>query len=262
MVIMRNGVKIVAISDLHEQCNIEKMEKGIEAKRPDIVVVAGDIQGSGGKFGGRLYWAYEFSPFLRRLEERHIDVVVIPGNHDFWLHEASTAENLHMGRVNPNLHLVDGLTRTVKGVSFWGTSWVPFINGQWKGETSENELKSIYAGMPLGVDVVVSHGPPLGIGDDNFDVSMQFKPQYRKHFGSSALRDEVLKKKPKLVICGHIHSGDHAPYKIGDTTVVNVSLIDERYKPAYGLTQVFCQYGKELKITRGRKWYARSATHG
>ena len=33
--------------------------------------------------------------------------------------------------------------------------------------------------------------------------------------------------------CGHIHTGDHTPVRLGSTLCRNVSYLDEQYTPAY-----------------------------
>ena len=40
-------------------------------------------------------------------------------------------------------------------------------------------------------------------------------------------------KKIGINFCGHIHTGDHYGVKYNDTTVYNVSLLDENYNEAY-----------------------------
>ena len=57
------------------------------------------------------------------------------------------------------------------------------------------------------------------------------------HFGSLDLTDEIARKRPRFVFCGHIHTGDHVPVVLdhgeSSTTVYNVSRLDEDYEIAY-----------------------------
>lgn len=117
--------------------------------------------------------------------------------------------------------------------------------------------------MPKGIDVLVSHSPPYGKWtyiDENWDVSTQYDRRYWKHLGSMSLRKAIIDKKPKLVVCGHIHSGDHGLNRIGDTALINCSLIDERYAEAYNPSKievVVCEDGsRKMRFkTKGvKKW--------
>lgn len=47
------------------------------------------------------------------------------------------------------------------------------------------------------------------------------------------LADAILEKKPRYVFCGHIHTGDHAPARFGESEICNVSRLDEKYEIRY-----------------------------
>jgi len=69
------------------------------------------------------------------------------------------------------------------------------------------------------VDVLLTHIPPYGVLDK---VSSSFVPESwkGKHAGSKLVLDYIKKKKPKLVICGHIHEAK-GEKMIGQTRVIN-----------------------------------------
>jgi len=71
-----------------------------------------------------------------------------------------------------------------------------------------------------GVDIVVTHAPPQGLGDD----------QDPAHWGFEALRTFIDQYKPKYLIHGHVHMsyGHSIPREIRykDTTIINAY---ERY---------------------------------
>jgi Icc-related predicted phosphoesterase len=79
---------------------------------------------------------------------------------------------------------------------------------------SPAELEAVYAQVPAGVDILVSHQPPYGCGDLGL--------------GSIELRTAIRRVKPKLVICGHIHDAV-GRFECDGTTVYNVS-VDEQYR--------------------------------
>ena len=71
-----------------------------------------------------------------------------------------------------------------------------------------------------GVDIVVSHAPAMGLGDDDDPA----------HRGFEALRDLLEEYQPKYLFHGHVHMryGFNRPrtLRFGDTTIVNAC---ERY---------------------------------
>jgi Icc-related predicted phosphoesterase len=48
--------------------------------------------------------------------------------------------------------------------------------------------------------------------------------------GCADLRNAILRVRPKLHVCGHIHVG-HGKYQLGETMVVNASICNEAYDP-------------------------------
>ena len=51
--------------------------------------------------------------------------------------------------------------------------------------------------------------------------------------GSVELAEAVRRARPRHLLCGHIHTGDHAPVRLASTTCRNVSYLDEQYAPAF-----------------------------
>jgi Icc-related predicted phosphoesterase len=74
--------------------------------------------------------------------------------------------------------------------------------------------------IPADTDIVVAHGPPHGYGDRTGN----------EHVGSTAMTETFERVRPRLTVCGHIHPA-HARYRLGETQIVNASLIDDQYRP-------------------------------
>jgi Icc-related predicted phosphoesterase len=55
----------------------------------------------------------------------------------------------------------------------------------------------------------------------------------KTHIGCIPLGDAVDEKKPVLHFCGHLHSCTHEPQQRGETTVTNVSVVNEHYNRVY-----------------------------
>lgn len=87
------------------------------------------------------------------------------------------------------------------------------------------DLVSVYAEIPEGVDILVSHQPPFGYGDRhaNYDSGRI------EHLGSRELRAAIDRVRPKLVVCGHIHDG-YGRYEHDGIPIYNVAVVDEQYR--------------------------------
>ena len=90
-----------------------------------------------------------------------------------------------------------------------GIPVTPF--GGWSYDFSEAEAGSLLAGCK-SVAVLVVHSPPLNTVDH--DSSGQIR-------GSQAIREFVEKSRPKLVVCGHIHSDWEKSVRLAETLVLN-----------------------------------------
>jgi len=73
------------------------------------------------------------------------------------------------------------------------------------------------------LDFLLSHSPPLNAGDQMVSGHC---------VGSSSLRSTIEAVHPRFVICGHIHEA-RGQYIIGQTRVLNVSYLDEHYRPVF-----------------------------
>ena len=105
-------------------------------------------------------------------------------------------------------------TVSIKGVEFvgiCGTVPLPFRS---RLAFREKSLTASAAGLIRPETVLVAHPPPLGVRDRALN---------RFHVGSRRLRELVLKRRPRVLICGHVH--EQAGMDIlGETLVVNCSM--------------------------------------
>jgi Icc-related predicted phosphoesterase len=140
-----------------------------------------------------------------------------------------------------NFHYLRDSSVIIDGIHFYGTPWTPeFCNWYFMKYDTEEGLGKIFSKIPEGVDYMLSHGPMWGCND------MIEKPIYQSqsdkgHLGSKMLAKYAKLAKVKNIFVGHIHSGSHKEEKIlwdindlnGYITSVNVSILDEEYKPFY-----------------------------
>ncbi len=144
-------------------------------------------------------------------------VMVTWGNHDFCGHTYDS--NSTFG----NVEVVIDTLLEYEGLKVWLTPWSnQFMEWAWMDEPYA--LREKYVRIPEGIDILVSHQPPMGCGD----VYFQFDTKRWDNIGSRELRERVYDLKPKLVVCGHLHKG-YGKYMVGETSVWNVSVVDERY---------------------------------
>lgn len=93
--------------------------------------------------------------------------------------------------------------------------------------------------LPL---IVISHCPPYEI----LDGAIRYGS---KNIGSKALKDFIIKKKPTLVLCCHVHSQGGKVQKINGTTVINVASHDN--KLARGKVAIIDIQNKKISV----KWH-------
>ena len=98
---------------------------------------------------------------------------------------------------------------------------------------SDKTLEKKYKQIPDNVDILISHDSPtlneLGFIHSGWNAGTEA--------GNKVLDKYIVEKKPKYFFSGHIHSGNHAFKKIGDTYMANVSYINENYTPFYPILE-------------------------
>ena len=246
------GVKIVCVSDLHGCLDYGRVADMAIRRKADILAIAGDIQNADIFRDAKSYFEREFLGMVNRLRHHGIDVVGTPGNHDFYIRSLLESQS---GKIEACPNILVDRSVTIRGVKFWCTPWVPTINGKWAYEDDDRRLADRFKKIPKGIDVLIAHTPPLGGSLDSYDVSLDFMGNRRRHFGSKALLMAIKEKSPKAVVCGHIHSGDHALCRIENTAILNCSLLDERYHEAYKPSEILIdEGGVKFRTNGGVKW--------
>lgn len=96
-----------------------------------------------------------------------------------------------------------------------------------------SKLEELYNEIPENIDILICHDSPLlgyvgNIMEQKDEVYPNGLPA-----GNLYLANTILDKKPKYVLSGHIHSGDHELKELEGIKLANVSLLDESYSIAY-----------------------------
>lgn len=143
--------------------------------------------------------------------------------------------------------LIDDLVYA-EGLAIWFTPWSNLFGCGWAWMREPDGLRPIYEAIPDGIELIVTHGPPYGYGD--MVEAQSWYPRYPledPHLGNRDLMQAIVRIKPEIVICGHIHTG-HGEYRLNiddgsgldpnewQTTIYNVSLVNESLQPVYAPT--------------------------
>lgn len=210
-------MRIAAISDMH----------GYLPPIPgcEILLIAGDsspVYDNHDPDGQARWWERTFGPWLAAQPGSY--KVVIGGNHDFWCQRDPDAVRAWAqkwtrqgrGRI---VYLQDE-TRDVRGIRVHGYPWVPNLE-RWAFYGDDNRLRGRLEMIPAATEILVSHGPPAGMGDETWGT----------HVGDPQMR-EMVRQLPalKLHVFGHIHEG-HGTYGLPgrETLHLNVSHLDADY---------------------------------
>lgn len=208
---------IVCISDTHTY------HKRVTVPEGDILVHAGDFCGRGDPL--------EVGHFLDWMESLpHETKIVVPGNHDICV---ADDPQVRIQFEYSGIHLLIDESVTVAGLKFYGVPWTPdFFPDTWSFQHCQAGCtpEEIWAKVPEDTDILVSHGPPYGCGD-------QITPIFSQHLGSKPMRDRIeeLKGSLRYVVCGHIH-GSYGRQCTDSTDpngveVINASINTEHYMP-------------------------------
>lgn len=205
-------MKIVCLSDLH----------GMLPQIPecDLLLLAGDYCPTSRREQEDWFNRY----FRRWLIETRVyctEIVGIGGNHDWGL-----ADNIYLGKNLPWTYLHDTST-AINGLNIYGTPYQRrFFD--WAFNLDEPELDKKFDSVPEGTDIILTHGPAFGIGDET--IHRGALTHNNERIGSKRLLERALEINAKLVVYGHNHSGVGV-YKVENTTFVNASYVNESYRP-------------------------------
>jgi Icc-related predicted phosphoesterase len=206
---------ILAVADEVEEALYGSRLDGV---RPSLIVGCGDLP----------------SEYLEYLQTRlNVPLVYVPGNHDpdlipptdpVWPPAPQTSgfgdPPGPLGGIN-----ADGTVVDVAGLRIAGLGGSiryrlgPNQYTQQQMRTRARRLRRRAAWKRLrdrgDVDVIVSHAPPFGVGDEPDDPA---------HVGVEALNDLIERLRPRLVLHGHVHPHgvERQDRTVGKTVIMNV----------------------------------------
>jgi Icc-related predicted phosphoesterase len=242
---MKKILKIGALSDLHGHLPDPSALNGV-----DVWVLCGDIVHLEYQRSESLsldWYSHEFAEWVKALDCKK--VIMIGGNHDFFLYEQGKGRlNTLFERIcgDKLVYLEDELYE-YEGITFYGCPWCTgplnwaFSPGQTRRVKEVFSVDDFYNKIP-DCDILLTHQPP-SVG--KISTSMYWDRNQAHDWGSDRLRLAIKDKKIGINFCGHVHSGDHEltlyPTIGCDTKFYNVSYLDERYWPAYDPRYIFIE---------------------
>lgn len=218
-------MRITVLSDTHTRHGLIPME---DLPGGDILIHSGDIMNSG--YNKNDIW--DFCHWFQSLKQ-YEDKVFIAGNHDRMFENHPHDVKGWLDKFGDIIYLQDDdLVLYGDGpngdspqdnIRIYGSPWQPeFYNWAFNLPKNGIELAAKWEGIPSSTDILVTHCPAFGTLD-----TVAGRPWDALGCELLAARIEVIK--PKIHICGHIHSGRGIEYKDG-TLFINASVLDERYE--------------------------------
>ena len=211
--------RFVCISDTHgHAARLKKIPDG------DVLLHAGDFTST-----GRPDEVKKFDDFLA--SQPHKTKIVIAGNHEMTFDEKAypaLAKRFHpwdtydvkttKALLKHCIYLEDEETK-VHGFRIYGSPWQPEF-GNWgfnlpRGQACQEK----WAKIPEGIDILMTHGPPLGYGDLCLE---------KHRAGCVNLLETVERIAPRYHVFGHIHEG-YGVTTNNKTTFINASSCNRAY---------------------------------
>jgi Icc-related predicted phosphoesterase len=224
-------MKICAISDLHGFLP--------EIEECEILLIAGDISPLSIQFNKpemKKWLELHFAYWIKSLPVKR--VFLVAGNHDFYFQNINNSNILSLEQSCEKLVYINNKTihyydENCKLWSIFGTPYCS-IFGNWPFMRSDEILIEKFKEIPEKVDIIISHDPPHGVGQvDQILGRPRWNNEELEHVGNIPLRERLNNTEFKLLVCGHIHSGDHEECDFNNGKVVNVSVVNEQYKLYY-----------------------------
>ncbi len=204
---VRGRMRIVLASDTHEQHGSVIVPDG------DVFIHAGDAT-----YRGDLKAISAFGRWVQSLPHKH--KLIIAGNHDWGFERQPQAARSVLGDGTCGITYLQDSSVTIDGMLFFGSPWQPWFYDWAFNVRRGPAIAAKWAAIPQKTDVLITHGPPMGVLDFVHD----------EHVGCLDLAKRVLRVRPRVHAFGHIHEGAGVLVR-GATTYINASICDGEYKP-------------------------------
>jgi predicted phosphodiesterase len=227
--------KLVFISDTHNK------HAKVTVPPCDILVHCGDFT-----FQGARSEVLNFAQWLHKQPAKHI--IVIPGNHEKIMEACLQGVEIDSKewilRDCPRAKLLIHQAIEIDGIKFFGSPWTPyFFNWAWNagrtvaeaGHVFKPFIGDLWKDIPLDTNVLVTHGPPIGI----LDQAMDRYTGKLVSAGCYELSEKIKELKDlKVHAFGHLHLNGGSLLEQNGVQYINASICDEDYRPLNKVMEV------------------------
>ena len=204
-------IKIDLLSDTHNRHARCKCDGG------DILIHAGDATGRGDE--------HEIIDFLDLFSQQpYKSLIMIPGNHDFGFEKKP--DFFAKACKDRKIILLNDSGVTIENIKIWGSPVQPWFHDWAFNRKRGAEIKRHWDLIPEDTEVLITHGPPMGI----LDMTTFVDGSPNIPVGCQDLIDKLAKTQVKLHVFGHIHEARGVLYS-GPRTYVNAAFLDRMYYP-------------------------------
>jgi predicted phosphohydrolase len=146
--------------------------------------------------------------------------IMIAGNHD-WLFARD--HGVAKSMIPVGIIYLENEGVMIDDYYFWGSPYTPAFRN-WAFMTYGDEAERIWSYIPSHTEILLTHGPPLGILDEAWQDA-------GRNCGCEYLLKAVRQIKPRIHAFGHIHEEGGHMILGKDTLYVNAAIMDASYKP-------------------------------
>lgn len=223
-------MKITAVSDLHGNL--------IDIEPCDILLIAGDISPLDIQKDHIQMTKWFFNEFYDWIQKIPCwNIILVPGNHDFWFEKFIKQSKMNLWHkltilINDETTVYASNGYEHEEVRIFGTPYCKDF-GNWAFMPGNDKLPELYDKIPEDIDIRICHDSPLiGYVGNIMEKADKTYPNGIPA-GNQYLANAIFDKRPKYVLSGHIHSGDHTLKEYVEVKLANVSILDESYNIAY-----------------------------
>jgi len=198
-------MKLVFISDTHNLHNNFGRGGFDPVPNGDAIIHCGDITTHG--------TVEEVHEFLRWFGNLAIEYkIFVAGNHDKYLETIDMDTKVSLSDKYGIIYL-EHSSINIDNINIYGHPYTPYHHGMAFNRSRGDEMEVESMKIPENIDILITHGPPKDILDED---------EKEEKMGSESLRKRVLEVNPKIHCFGHCHSAYGRTFAAG-TTFINAS---------------------------------------
>ena len=143
--------------------------------------------------------------------------IFIAGNHDLFLEECTIAKRK---KLIPNgIIYLQNSGVEIEGIKVWGSPVTPYFLGMAFNARRGADIKKIWNKIPIETNILITHGPPKGILDNDF--------------GCEEILQRVNIIQPKVHCFGHVHE-TNGIVNVNRTKFINAAVVNSLEPMAQG----------------------------